>query len=542
MRTRPRQLQKNKQTEQDPVVRSIIRGLSRPLHTLSSMSDSSVMDHHHETEEIFQWEDQDCMCGMSGRFINEMRSPLSDTDDPIEVSTGKRARDTPTEKRTDAHGRGRDSRIRDDEGDNIFFADVPDTILQTITDLHSSSCLANTLESTMSMELLPKQLNAVNGDLCAAVKRGDVGAYKDAVARGADLSTSTTDGLPLLHMAVLNESQEITRLMLRAGVGVELTDRFKKTALHVAAEGGSNEAVKLLLTFGSSVNASDDRGYAPVVNAVMRGKVANAASLLEAGAEQSICLQLMIKYGTAEDLMDLFTKAKMTLDLAQENGDGLTPLMQAASWGDGMEGTEKIHIILDAGGMVDQASSVTKSTALHVACHHGHERNVYHLLARGASVHTRDSRGLLPLDVARSNTGWGWRCEKYVNAVQEAHSTGVQDGVDLYTGVTEKMWQIPFELRRIHFPKHTEEAILTWAYGAIKDAVACYTFLGGKGSPANERIILFWGGERRHPGCIREVGSGMKIRMYVGCMAAYLVHTRNVRMNIADVLTQVYQF
>jgi len=330
--------------------------------------------------------------------------------------------------------------------------------------------------------------------------------------------------------------------MLQSRVDVEATDGSKKTALHIAAEGGRNDAVQLLLIFGASPNASDDRGYAPVVNAVMRGKVANAAALLNGGAEQAICLHLMIKYGSADDLMSLLTKTKITIDLELENEDGLTPLMQAASWGDGMEGTEKIHIILDAGGKVEQASSVTKSTALHVACYHGHERNAYHLLARGAPIGTTDARGLFPLDVARLNTGWGWRCKDYIVAVSEAYSTGAKAGVELYADVTEQMWQIPFEFRRIHLPKVTSEAILRWAYEATKDAAACYTFIGGKGSFEKERIIMFWGGVRKCPRSIREVGSGLKRRMYVGCMTAYLVYQRNVRMNIADVLKPTYQF
>ena len=503
---------------------------------VESMAGQWNLEADFDTEDRFIWEEEDWMHVLSARCI-EASQPPSNSGDDCTDSDGDTVSKRPRLTEPYMHA---DDVTREAGGEVAAANEQQD-------EMSKSSCGSPTTRVDASFSDVDKEhpsmeQAALDEELCAAVNTGDVRAFHDVLGRGANVDALTADGRPLLHLAVLNESQEITRLMLRSGVDVEAADSENDKALHVAAERGSKHAVQLLIIFGASVNASDRRGYAPVVNAVMGGKVENAAVLLDAGADQAMCLQLMVKYRSDQDLMYLLMRAQLPIDLELENDEGLTPLMQAATWGDGMEGKEKITVLLDAGAKVGQVSAVCNHTALHLACYHGHAGNAYHLLARGAPVWVRDHRGLLPIDVARLNNGRGWICERYIIAVSEATYTGALEGVDLYADNTRNMWETPFELRRIFYPKETTLAIATWAAEATADAVACYTFLGDKGSPASAFGIMFWGQERKCARRLREVGSGNFKNRYVGCVAAYLVHPRNTRMNIADALTSEYWF
>ena len=190
-----------------------------------------MSDGYIDTEYTFTWEDQDVMCGMSGRFINATQSPVSSPDEPVGLTgsqTGKRARESPALKDDDAHSKVRGSKITDDKEEDEVRAQFKDTESRTCASESSCAFVDITHESTLCMELLTETIAAADADLCAAVKRGDVRGYKEAIARGADPSALTADGRPLLHLAAANERQDITRLMLQSSVDVDLTDNNNK--------------------------------------------------------------------------------------------------------------------------------------------------------------------------------------------------------------------------------------------------------------------------------------------------------------------------
>jgi len=123
--------------------------------------------------------------------------------------------------------------------------------------------------------------------LIDAVRTGDAAKVETALQSGASLSEK--DGLgrdPLAH-AVMNRSENITRLLLNAGSSLEAVDQNGWTALHYAAQVWSPVLVRLLVSAGASVGARDKYGNTPLSRAVFvsngRGEVIEA--LLSLGAD-----------------------------------------------------------------------------------------------------------------------------------------------------------------------------------------------------------------------------------------------------------------
>ena len=97
--------------------------------------------------------------------------------------------------------------------------------------------------------------------MCAAVRRGDIDAVKELLAKDAD--TNTEDGQfgvsPLSWAALLGQT-EIAELLIRNGADVNGRNRDGGTALHGAAFLGHADTVQLLVRKGADVNATNDKG------------------------------------------------------------------------------------------------------------------------------------------------------------------------------------------------------------------------------------------------------------------------------------------
>ncbi len=501
------------------------------------------------TGERFSWQEQDFNFRMSSRRWSKepalMRLEASDKTESQEVQ--------PEEEAPQMHDAPFVKNARVSLDDDTHYAKRGCTVKKYTDEIELSK--VNVKRVTMSppnadtgaptaariATFLQIDRTAANTRIVSAVKRGDVAAYESALFEGADVCVVLEDGQSLLHVASAHESPEIVRRLILLGMDVHAGSPYNGTAMHVAAGKGSTDVIEMLLYWKAAINATDGYGQTPLVRAIMNGKEDNVVALLNAGADERRCLELAVKYGSTEMLRGILQKTKRWLDLDIEDEDGLTPLMQAASWGDGMEGTRKIHTLLEACAVIDQVSSQTKQTALQIACVRGHEGNLYHLLARGASVMNRDKHGLCALDVALIPRGHSWKCAGYIKAVLYGPGTGPEAGVALYANESMEAWEAPFELRRVHLPRGTVFAIREWAIKAREDARACYMFLGGRGSLGIAWRIVLGDLERKNPRCVRLVGSGKSERQYAGCVAGFLVHSRRIRMNISDVFTPVYR-
>ena len=98
-------------------------------------------------------------------------------------------------------------------------------------------------------------------DMCSAVRRGDIEAVKELLAKGADTNTGDSQfGVSPLSWAALLGQTEIAELLIQNGADVNGRDRDGGTALHGAAFLGHVDTAELLVRKGADVNATNDKG------------------------------------------------------------------------------------------------------------------------------------------------------------------------------------------------------------------------------------------------------------------------------------------
>jgi ankyrin repeat protein len=107
-----------------------------------------------------------------------------------------------------------------------------------------------------------------------------------------------------LHVAAENGHLEIVKLLLGNNANINSQAGNKKTPLHVAVENGHLEIVKLLLGNNANINSQEDLGYSSLHVAVEKGHLEIVKLLLENNADvniqagnKDIAFYLAVRYG-----------------------------------------------------------------------------------------------------------------------------------------------------------------------------------------------------------------------------------------------------
>jgi ankyrin repeat protein len=195
-------------------------------------------------------------------------------------------------------------------------------------------------------------------------------------------------------------------------------------ALGLAARGGLDRFVKVLLARGMSPDTTDSWGYTPLHHAAKYGHLSTIKVLLTEGAKPSVRatndgftpLHIAVMERRPRAAKALI-KAKA--DLEAKDNDGRTPL----HWGGFASSPQPVHlyedlgkphdtvfvdpgpaelidILLDAGSNIE-ARDNNGDTALYEAANIGSMRGVQKLLARGAKVGVKNKAGRTPRDEAK---------------------------------------------------------------------------------------------------------------------------------------------
>ena len=142
--------------------------------------------------------------------------------------------------------------------------------------------LAVLLLALMAAAILPD-----DRALLDASRRGDVAAVRSLLKEGADPNSVQGDGLTALHLAAQTGNLEVVRVLLRAGARVDAQTRIgAHTPLHLASQGAHSDVVKALLSAHADVAAiTTTSGVTPLhlAAAAIHGEVV-VKELLEAGA------------------------------------------------------------------------------------------------------------------------------------------------------------------------------------------------------------------------------------------------------------------
>lgn len=289
--------------------------------------------------------------------------------------------------------------------------------------------------------------------LFLAVQKGDVSMAQLLIAQGADVAkapvmTDDTAGgrRPMLHAASEAAYRQMLRVLLDAGIDLELRDGHGQTALFRAAEGARlSTRVRALLEAGADANAADLNGRRPIdvaMNAVTQFNPnyqmlkETVEALLNAGADPNISpdarglpqapLHLAARLRYADLARQLVERGARVDEL--DRATGQTPFLAAALAGSrqvaeylraqgaditlrdksgrgalhlsaASDDSELLGLLLRDpafAGKLDLADA-NGSTALHHAALQRQDDNVRLLVAAGAKLDARDAQGFTPL-------------------------------------------------------------------------------------------------------------------------------------------------
>ncbi|CAI4229229.1 unnamed protein product [Auanema sp. JU1783] len=194
----------------------------------------------------------------------------------------------------------------------------------------------------------------------SACMSGDEDEVEDLLEKGADINTSTVDGLTALHQSVIDSKPEMVRFLCEKGADVNAQDNEGWTPLHAAACCGNLAIVKYLCQ--------------------------NGADMAIINSDKELALDLADDESCREYLD--YEYKRQSIDPNQCRNVELTTMMRdAQKW-------------LRDGRYNDVPHSRTGASALHVAAAKGYIQLLELLLDAGGSPKSQDKDGWTPLHAA----------------------------------------------------------------------------------------------------------------------------------------------
>ncbi len=122
--------------------------------------------------------------------------------------------------------------------------------------------------------------------LISAAKRGHIKIVKELAVKGAALNGRDRYGATALMHASAEGYMDIARILIDGSADINIQDRYGRAALMSAAGNNQPDIVKLLLSKGAAVNAEDISGRTAWVLAVEEGNNEIAGLLKGLGAKE----------------------------------------------------------------------------------------------------------------------------------------------------------------------------------------------------------------------------------------------------------------
>ncbi|KAK4144085.1 ankyrin repeat-containing domain protein [Dichotomopilus funicola] len=214
-----------------------------------------------------------------------------------------------------------------------------------------------------------------------------------------------------LHLAAIRrkgsaeERAEIIKTLVEnSGIDIEAVGSHELTPLEYAAETGHDDAVKLLIEMGASIEGSDGGGslLVPIHFAAENGHTAVVKVFLDQGVDKEIKsltgdtpLHCAARRGHEAAVRLLIEEGA---DKETRNGSGLTPLLRAAEGGH-----EAVTRFLLEQGVDKEAKDRHGQTALHTSVIYGHMAVVKLLIEQGADMDVKNNKGSTILHLACRN-------------------------------------------------------------------------------------------------------------------------------------------
>jgi ankyrin repeat protein len=177
-----------------------------------------------------------------------------------------------------------------------------------------------------------------------------------------------SNGIPLLHFAVLENKPGVVKALLDGGCAVDSTDRDGHTPLHHAVMDSNTDLVNLLIQNKCNINAVNNDGNTPLIIAVSN----NDTDIVDMLLKQKCIVEMSNKDGDtalniASNLGHVDIVRKLISNISDINGkdkNGKTPLHHAAGAGQ----IDVIKLLIQSGSNID-AVHIFGGTPLHTAAY-----------------------------------------------------------------------------------------------------------------------------------------------------------------------------
>lgn len=233
-----------------------------------------------------------------------------------------------------------------------------------------------------------------------AAEKGHVEVIRFLIANNADINLPVQNswgGSALLVAARLGQEQAVATLLeLKASLDAcaneapeNTNEKWMRHAIHLAAQYGHSNIVRLLLANNVDVNTQTANGNTAVYTASSYGKPAVLAILIDLKASLSIpCegwhpIHGAAKWGHA-DIVRLLVANKINVDLPTEDKCAETPISIASSAGN----PRVLTALIALGGNIKQINKKGREP-IHAAAERGNEETIQLLVEHKADVNQR---------------------------------------------------------------------------------------------------------------------------------------------------------
>lgn len=219
-----------------------------------------------------------------------------------------------------------------------------------------------------------------------------------------------------------NDSAEVRRLLSQVGFDPEYQDCEGRSYLHGAAADSGPEVVEVLLDYGWSGDVSRSDGRTPMHLAAKSGQADIVALLHMRGYSIKVTdydgytpLLLAAKYGKALCVKYLSNNSTEVI----RTKSGKLPIHLAALNGH----AEAIRALVANGADVNAKSTRGCHTALHCAAENGHVGVISTLAELGADINAANARGLKPIHSAAKSSVASYKRLVELGAIQDDVTT-----------------------------------------------------------------------------------------------------------------------
>ncbi|XP_054900595.1 ankyrin repeat domain-containing protein 6b isoform X2 [Poeciliopsis prolifica] len=242
---------------------------------------------------------------------------------------------------------------------------------------------------------------ALSERLLIASHKGQADNVVQLINKGAKVAV-TKYGRSPLHLAAQKGHLEVVRILLKAGCDLDIQDDGEQTALHRAAMVGNTDIISALIQEGCALERQDKDGNTALHEVSWHGFSQCVKLLVKSGANVhaknkagNTALHLACQNGHTQSSKVLLLGGSRP---DSQNHAGDTCLHVAARYNH----VAMLRILLGAFCSVSEKNTVG-DTPLHVAAALNHKKTVRLLLEAGADSHIQNNAGQTALDQSRDH-------------------------------------------------------------------------------------------------------------------------------------------